>query len=226
MTTHNLYRASAVALVAAAAFSIVGGFLHPIVDGESHSAAVFLDPLSPWAQLSIYVGALFLMFGLPGCYLFFRDRLGRLGLIGFACYFLGNALSAQSHLVVEAFVGPTLAADPGARHLIPASGEIFDSTSFVTLQVFGALAFIASMVLIAISLIRAKGLPTWLGVFLLVGALALLVPFPERQGITGLLIELPRGITVGTLGVLMLRALARPPRVVLSTPGAEHALAR
>jgi hypothetical protein len=45
-------------------------------------------------------------------------------------------------------------------------------------------------------------------VFLVVGAAAVLVPFPERQGVTGLLVELPRGLTVGVLALMMLRGLA------------------
>lgn len=208
MTTTHLYRASAVCLLASFALSVAGGVLHPIVDGHSHSAESFLDPMSPWAQYLIYAGALLLMLGLPGCYLFFRDRLGRVGLAGFGLYFLGNALSAQSHLVVEAFVGPTLAADPGARHLVPESGEIVDSTSFVVLQAVGGLVLVLGLVLMGVAIVRGRGLPTWLGAFLVVGAVAVMVPFPEREIVTGLLVELPRGLTVGVLAVLMLRALA------------------
>ncbi|NYE36007.1 hypothetical protein F4692_001111 [Nocardioides cavernae] len=209
MTTTTLYRLSAVALVLSFVVSLAGGVLHPVVDGQSHSIEAFLAPRSPWAQYLIYAGALLLMLGLPGGYLFFRESVGRLGFVGFATYMLGNALSAMSHLVVEAFVGPMLAADPAARHLVPDSGEIFDAGSFVALQAGGGIVFLLGMLLIGISLVRAHDVPTWVGVVLVAGALALFVPFPERPGLTGLLVELPRGVAVAALGVLVLRRVGR-----------------
>lgn len=208
MTTTTLYRLSALALVLSFVFSLLGGVAHPVIDGQSHSVEAFLAPRSPWAQYSIYAGSLFLMLGLPGGFLFFREELGRLGFVGFAAYMLGNALSAMSHLVVEAFVGPTLAADPDARHLVPDGGEIFDATSFVALQAAGGLVLVVSLLLIGIALTRARTVPTWIGVVLVVGALLLFVPFPERPVLTGLLVELPRGLAVASLGVLIQRRLA------------------
>jgi hypothetical protein len=207
MTTTTLYRLSAYALVLSFVFSLVGGVLHPVVDGQSHSVEVFLAPRSPWAQYSIYVGALFLMLGLPGGYLFFREQVGRLGFVGFVGYMLGNALSAMSHLVVEAFVGPTLAGDPDGRHLVSDQGEIFDGTAFITLQAVGGLVFVISLILIGIALVRATGIPSWIGIVLVVGVLPLFVPLPERPVIAGLIVEVPRGLMVAALGVLVLRRL-------------------
>lgn len=207
MNPRTLYRISAVSLLASFVLSLAGGVLHPIVDGQSHSVASLLAPMSPGAQMLIYAGAIALMVGLPGAYLWFRPVLGRIGFAGFGLYFLGNALSAQSHLVVEGFVAPAVASDPGARHLVPANGSIIDSPPFLLLQVVGGLVLVAGMLLIGIALLRARGLPTWLGAFLVLGAVATTVPFPEVPGLTGLLIELPRGLTVGVLGVLVLRSL-------------------
>lgn len=205
MTTTSLYRLSAACLIGSFVLSLTGGILHPIVDGQSHSVETFLAPRSPEAQYLIYAGAVLLMLGLPGGYLFVRDRVGRLGFVGFALYMVGNALSAMAHLVVEAFVGPALAADPDARHLVPDSGEIVDSSSFVALQVVGGLVLVVGLLLIGVSLVRAPGLPTWVGIFAIVGALAVMVPFPEREVLTGLLVELPRGTLVAVLGLLVLR---------------------
>lgn len=209
MTTSTLYRLSAYALVLSFVFSLLGGVLHPVIDGQSHSAEVFLAPWSPWAQYSIYVGALFLMLGLPGGYLYFREEVGRLGFVGFAMYMLGNALSAMSHLVVEAFVGPTMAADPQGRHLISDNGEIFDGAAFITLQAVGGLIFVFSLILIGIALIRSRTIPSWIGLTLIVGVLPLFVPFPERAVIAGLIVEVPRGLMVASLGVIILRRLDR-----------------
>jgi hypothetical protein len=205
MTTTTLYRLSAVCLIASFVFSLAGGLAHPVIDGASHSTEAILAGRSPWAQYSIYVGALFLMLGLPGGYLFLRERVGVLGFVGFATYMLGNALSAMSHLVVEGFVAPTLAKDPGASHLVPESGEIVDAPAFVALQVGGGLVLVLSLVLIAIALIRADGVPTWIGAFLLLGAVCLFVPFPERAVWTGFLVELPRGLMVAAIGAMILR---------------------
>lgn len=205
MTTSSLYRLSAFALLGSFVLSLAGGLLHPIVDGQSHSVESFLAPRSPEAQYLIYAGAVLLMLGLPGGYLAVRERVGRLGFVGFALYMVGNALSAMAHLVVEAFVGPTLAADPDARHLVPDSGAIVDSDSFLVLQTVGGLVFLAGLLLIGISIVRATGLPTWLGAVTVAGALALFVPFPEHEGLTGLLVELPRGLLVAGLGLTILR---------------------
>ncbi len=220
MTITTLYRLSAACLLGSFVLSLLGGVLHPIVDGQSHSAETFLADGSPGAQYLIYAGAVLLMLGLPGGYLYFRGPLGRVGFAGFALYMVGNALSAMAHLVVEAFVGPMLAADPDARHLVPADGSIVDSSSFLVLQAVGGLVLVAGLVLIGVALVRGPGLPTWLGAFLVVGALAVMVPVPERQGLTGLLVELPRGLTVGVLALMMLRGLrrdgARDERVLLT----------
>lgn len=211
MKISSLYRLSGLCLIASFVLSLAGGVLHPIVDGDSHSVEALLASRSPGAQLLIYAGAVCLMLGLPGGYAWFRERLGTLGFIGFVGYMIGNALSAMSHLVVEAFVAPVVAADPDARHLIDADGGIIDSSSFITLQVVAGLTFMLSMLVIGIAIIRAQGIPTWIGAVMVVGALALTVPLPEVEGLTGVLIELPRGLMVASLGVIMLRELSRRP---------------
>jgi hypothetical protein len=212
MTTTTLYRLSAACLIASFALSLAGGMLHPVVDGQSHSVETFLAPRSPEAQYLIYAGAVLLMLGLPGAYAFFRQPLGRTGFVGMTLYMVGNALSAMAHLVVEAFVGPALAADPDARHLVPESGAIVDSSSFLVLQSVGGLVLVGGLLVTGVAIIRAPGLPTWVGVLTVVGAVAVMVPFPEREVLTGLLVELPRGTMVATLAVLMLRALRVPER--------------
>lgn len=205
MTARTLYRLSAWCLVGSFVLSLAGGLAHPVVDGQSHSVEALLAPRSPWAQYLIYAGAVLLMLGLPGGYAWFRGPLGRLGFVGAVGYMLGNALSAMAHLVVEGFVAVGLAADPTARQLVPDSGEIVDVPAFVALQVVGGLVLVLSLLVLAIALVRAPGFPSWVGWLLLVGALALLVPWPERAVLTGVLVELPRGVMAATLGVLVLR---------------------
>ena len=218
MRTETLYRLSAWCLVGSCVLSLAGGMAHPVVDGESHSVEVFLADRSPWAQYLIYAGAVLLMLGLPGGYLWFRERLGVLGFVGFALYAVGNALSAMAHLVVEAFVGPALAADPGARHLV--SDAIVDADPFLALQAVGGLVLVGGLLVTGVALLRAGIGPRWVAVLLLLGAVAVVLPIPERPVLTGLLVELPRGLLVASLGLSILRGL-RPSAVdgpVAATP--------
>lgn len=217
MSTTTLYRLSAWCLIGSFVLSLAGGVAHPVVDGESHSVEALLAGRSPWAQYLIYAGALLLMLGLPGGYLWFRERLGVLGFVGFAGYLVGNALSAMAHLVVEGFVAPTIAEDDGARHLIGDQGEIVDAPAFVGLQVVGGLVLVLSLVVVAVALLRAPGVPRWIGGFLLAGSVLLFLPIPERPVLTGLIVELPRGLTVAALGLLVLRGLAARPTTTHET---------
>src|SRR5690349_2158709 len=102
MSSKAMYTLAGVALVGAVVLSLIGGVIHPIVVGESHSVAALTAPASPYAQLLIYLGALLLMVGLPGMFVWPSPHVGTAGLVGIALYFLGNAVSAQGHLVVEA----------------------------------------------------------------------------------------------------------------------------
>ncbi|GAA0798287.1 hypothetical protein [Spirilliplanes yamanashiensis] len=206
MTNTSLHKLTGAALIGSFVLSLAGGVAHPIVDGQSHSVAALTAPASPWAQLLIYAGALLLMVGLPGMFVWLRPHVGRVGMIGIALYFLGNALSAQSHLVVEAFVAPAIAADPAARHLIASDGTIVDSPAFLALMLGGALVFQLGLVLTGIGLFRSGVVSRWVGVLVTGGALLTLVPLPEIPVVSGLIIELPRGLAVAIVGYLMIRA--------------------
>jgi hypothetical protein len=204
---NNLYRLSGGALIGSFVLSLAGGMAHPVVDGESHSVAALTAPASPYAQLLIYAGALLLMLGLPAAYVYLAPHVGRIGMAGLIGYFVTNALSAQGHLVVEAFVAPAIARDPAARHLIPDDGSIVASTSFASLQMVAGLAFMVSLLLIGIGLLRSGGfVPAWVGVVTVAGALLLAVPLPEAPVLTGLQVELARGLMVATIGLGMIRS--------------------
>jgi hypothetical protein len=216
MSSKAMYQLTAGALIGSFVLSLVGGMTHPIVDGESHSVAALTAPASPYAQLLIYLGALLLMVGLPGMFVWLAPHVGRLGLVGVGMYFVGNAVSAQGHLVVEALVAPAVAADPAARHLVPDDGSIIDSVPFMTAQVVGGLVLVVGLMLTGVGLWRSGVVPRWVGGLAVVGGLLTFVPFPELPVFTGLLIELPRGLTVAMVGVLMIRAVSdsRRPTVL------------
>ena len=182
---------------------LAGGVAHPVVDGNAHSVASLLAPGSPWAQLSIYAGALALMMGLPAAWGWFAPRAGVLGTLGFGLYFLGNALSAQGHLVVEGLVAPAIAR--AAPELVPDDGSILAAPGFALLQMVGGLVLLAGLALTGVALLRTAGVPRWIGAAALAGALLLFVPLPEAPVLSGLHVELLRGIAVAGLGVVMIR---------------------
>ena len=208
MNKNLLYKLSGGALIGSFVLSLAGGMAHPVIDGESHSVAALTAPASPYAQLSIYLGALLLMLGLPAAGHFLAPHIGKLGMIGLVGYFVGNALSAQGHLVVEALVAPAIAADPAARHLIPDDGTIVASAWFANFQMAGGLIFMISLFLLGIGLYRSGVVPKAIGAITIAGALLLTVPLPEAPILTGLQVELARGLAVATIGVLMIRAAA------------------
>jgi hypothetical protein len=202
----TLYKLSGAALIGSFVLSVAGGALHPIVGGQSHSVASLTAPASPYAQLLIYAGAVLLTAGLPAMFVFLAPRVGRIGIAGIVLYFLGNLLSVQGHLVVEAFVAPAIAKDPAARHLISSNGEIIASDAFIAFQIVGGMVFIAAMVLLGIGLFRSGVVPKWVGALLVAGAASLFFPLPEVPVLTGLHIEVPRGLAVAVVGLAMIRA--------------------
>ena len=194
------------ALIGSFLLSVAGGALHPIVGGRSHSVESLTAPTSPYAQLLIYAGAVLLTAGLPAMFVFLAPHVGRIGIAGIVLYFFGNLLSVQGHLVVEAFVAPAIAADPAARHLISDNGEIIAADGFIAFQIAGGMVFIAGMLLLGVGLFRSGVVPKWVGAFLVAGAALLFVPLPEIPVVTGLHIELPRGLAVAAAGLAMIRA--------------------
>lgn len=207
MTRTRLLSLGGAALVGSAVLSLAGGLAHPVVDGRAHSVDALLAPGSPWGQLSIYAGALLLMFGLPAAYAWLAPRVGVLGFLGFSGYFLGNAVSAQAHLVVEALVAPEIARR--APELIPDDEAIVAAEPFALIQVVGGLVLVIGLIVLGIALVRQPGALRWAGVFAILGGLATFVPLPQAPIVTGLQIELFRGLAVAVLGVALMRAATR-----------------
>ncbi|MEJ2890478.1 hypothetical protein [Actinomycetospora aeridis] len=215
VTRRLVHTLGAVALGASGVAGLAGGMLHPVVEGQSHSVASMTAEGGPPAYLLLYAGAVLLMLGLPAAYARLAPRVGLLGLAGFGLYMTGNALSAQSHLVVEGFVARDIV---GTRpDLVPADGTILAAPSFVTLQTVGGLVFVAGVLLVGVALIVHAPVPRWIGVAFVLSALGVLVPLPEAPVLTGLQVELFEAI--GTVGLAV--AVLRAPRRV--APAAERA---
>lgn len=209
ITRTTLLTLGGVALALSGVTGLAGGMLHPVVDGQSHSVASITGPGGPVAYGLLYGGAILLMLGLPAVAGWLAPRIGLLGMAGLTLYFVGNALSAQSHLVVEGFVARELAGR--FPQIVPPDGSIVAAPSFATLQVIGGLVFVAGVLLTGIALLRrSSGIPWWVGAAFVLSAVGVLVPMPEAPVLTGLQVELFEMVGTVGLGLLAVRAARRP----------------
>ena len=200
MSTTTLTRLSGLALMAAFALALAGGILHPVIGGDSHAAPSLAQPLFPTAHLLVFLGEICLLFGLPGLYATIAPKTGLLGLLGFLLYFFANATLASFVTAYEAFVVPVLAADPATSALVAPGGTIPSSAPFAVLQGVGGLVYMLGLVLLGIAVFRSGVMPRWTGALMAASPIFLLVPVPEAPVLTGLLIELPRGLAVAAMG--------------------------
>jgi hypothetical protein len=200
MSSMTLTRLSGLALMAAFALTLMGGLLHPVIGAESHAAPSLTQPLFPTAHLLIFLGEICLLFGLPGLYARIAPRTGLLGLVGFVLYFFANAALASFVSAYEAFIVPVLAAEPATSTLVVPDGIIPSSAPFTVLQGVGGLVYMLGLVVLGIAVFRSRVLPRWTGALMAAAPIFLLLPVPEAPVLTGLLIELPRGLTVAGIG--------------------------
>jgi hypothetical protein len=211
MSTMTLTRLSGLALIAAFALALTGGILHPVIGGDSHAASSLVQPLFPTAHLLVFLGEICLLFGLPGLYASIAPRTGLLELLGFVLYFFANATLASFVSAYEAFIVPVLAAEPATSGLVVPGGAISSSEPFAVLQGVGGLVYMLGLVVLGIAVFRSRVMPRWTGVLMAVTPVFLLLPVPEAPVLTGLLIELPRGLAVAGMGyTLFVRGGAEP----------------
>lgn len=204
MSRTTLDRLSGLALILAFALSLAGGLLHPVVEHQSHSVVSMGAPVFPFAHLLIFIGGALLLVGLPAAYARIAGRAGILGLLGYGLYFLANATFIQFFTGYEAFVTPALAADHATHHLADMGGVITSSPAFAALQGVGGIAYMLGLLLLGIAVARSGALPRWTGVLLAIAPVLLLLPIPELPVVTGLIIELPRGLAVAGMGYALL----------------------
>jgi hypothetical protein len=200
MSTTTLTRLSGLALIAAFALTLTGGILHPVIGGDSHAAPSLAQPLFSMAHLLIFLGEICLLFGLPGLYARIAPRTGLLGLFGFVLYFFANATLASFVSAYEAFIVPVLAIDPATSALVAPGGAIPSSAPFAVLQEIGGLVYMLGLVVLGIAVFRSRVMPRWTGVLMAASPIFLLLPIPEAPILSGLLIELPRGLAVAGIG--------------------------
>jgi hypothetical protein len=200
MSTTTLTRLSGLALMVALALALTGGILHPVIGGDSHAASSLAQPLFPTAHLLVFLGEVCLLFGLPGLYASIAPKTGLLGLLGFVLYFFANAILASFVTAYEAFIVPVLAADPTTSALVAPGGAIPSSAPFAVLQGLGGLVYMLGLVVLGVAVFRSRVMPRWTGALMAASPIFLLLPVPEAPVLTGLLIELPRGLAVAGMG--------------------------
>lgn len=94
-----------------------------------------------------------------------------------------------------------------APELIPADGTVVAAPAFALLQLVGGLVLLAGPALLGVALMRTAGVPRRIGAAAPAGALLLFVPLPEAPVLSGLHVELLRGIAVTGLGLVMIRGV-------------------
>jgi hypothetical protein len=186
--------------MAAFLLALIGGILHPVIGGDSHAPSSLTQPLFPTAHLLVFLGEICLLFGLPGLYASIAPKTGFLGLSGFVLYFFANATLASFVTAYEAFIVPMLATDPATSALVAPGGAIPSSTPFTVLQGVGGLVYMLGLVVLGIAVLRSRVMPRWTGLLMAASPIFLLVPVPEAPVLTGLLIELPRGLAMAGMG--------------------------
>jgi hypothetical protein len=192
--------------VAAGPLCIIGGLLHPIQDGHAHSQEALVQPHTLGSS-ALLAGTVLLLIALPGVYGWIAPRAGRLGLVGFVLYFLGNLLSAIPHLVLMSFAASYLAEQhPGT---ISEQDAVIAAPAFEAEQLIAGLGLVLGLLVFAIALVRANGLPRWPGWVGIAAAVGVFVPLPVLPVVTGLQIELLRGVMLVGLGVLAIRSTRR-----------------
>jgi hypothetical protein len=203
MNSLVLRRLSGLALLLAGPLCILGGVLHPVVDGHAHDAHALMADHT-LGSVALLAGEALLLLGLPGVYGWLAPRLGVTGLVGFVLYFLGNLLGAVPHLVVMGFAGRHL-----AEHHPEALGHddaLLGAPAFEAQQIVTGIAFLVGLLLLGIALLRASGLPRWIGGLAVVGAVLPFAPVPLMEVVSGIQIETARALAVMALGLLAWRS--------------------
>jgi hypothetical protein len=78
-----------------------------------------------------------------------------------------------------------------------------------------------ALFVLGIAVVRSRMMPRWTGVLLAISPLLLLLPVPERSILTGLLVELPRGLAVAAMGYVLYTSDRRQPATLAGIEAAQ-----
>jgi len=115
MSKDTLYRLSRGTLFFGALLSAVGYLLKPVV---GHDISFYFNPLYLPSSLLTFIGAVFMLMGLPGMYAHQAGQAGKLGMAGFTVAFVGLMILEVGTGLLYAFIPPLLASNPVTQFLV------------------------------------------------------------------------------------------------------------
>lgn len=186
MSSRTLYRLSGGTLIAGSLLILINTILIAVLfPGHSSTTQQLLS--LPWllVTLTVLIGSLLFVIGLPGMYLRQAGSAGTLGLVGFVLLFFGILLQGATFSTVQVILLPFLAQK--APQL--AGGHSMPLSAFLLLIVSGLL-YIIGAILLGIATMRAHVFPRWTGVLILVSGIGLLLTLPPLPTILGTIIEM------------------------------------
>jgi hypothetical protein len=178
MSSATLYRASGLALIVGAVLGIIGNVLSSVLypgnNPQQYTTTMWLV-----TGLVFLIGTLLLVVGLPGIAARQASRAGWVGFVGFILTWLGAFFEA-SLFVMAILVLPWLA--QAAPKLAASNGP---SSFFVAFLVASILLTLGG-ILLGIATMRARILPRWAGLLLIVGAILNIVEIPLSGAISSI----------------------------------------
>ncbi|MBD2892039.1 hypothetical protein ACFYTC_25845 [Actinomadura nitritigenes] len=168
--TVNLRRLAGWALIVGTLVA-ASGYLAANLLAPGHGDEVFRYRLWPLFEGIAVGGDVVVALGLP-VILAFAGRAPRLHVAGYACVFAALLMLNIGEGVVEGFVKPYLAGHGGIPRDEPSGFAVFEGVALLCL--------VAGAVCLGVAVLRARTLPRWIGVALLVSCLigALGLPRP------------------------------------------------
>ena len=202
ITPSTLTRAAAVAAMAGGLLFIAVQIKHPLLDAPFTTTTEYTV-----RETAKIVMAVCSLIGITGIYLRQVQRMGVLGLIGYAALGVGY-LTILSIQVIAVFVLPDLAGDhPGYVNdvlAVATSGTpVGDVSRMQTLNNI-AIGYIIGGVVFGIALVRAGVLARWAAVLMVVGAVATVATF-QLPELTQRLFAVPAGVALIGLGYSLWR---------------------
>jgi hypothetical protein len=206
----TLRRLAGGTLVAQFGLCLAGGLLHPVVDGRAHSPDALLAPLAPASWTLLLTGTVLLVMAMPAAVSYLAPHVGRVGTVAALVHLAALLVVVVPHLAVESMVAPVLAADPRAVALVDPADGIVDSPLFLAVQTVGGLVMMLSLAVLGVTVVRSS-LPTWIGIAMIAALVLIVTPLPVAPLLTGLQVEVPRGLAMAGVGLLLLRSARRSP---------------
>jgi hypothetical protein len=173
MSNSRLIRLSGLASIASGVLLASFFILHP-GGGDPASAATITSSAYAAEHLLGVASMALMLLASVGLYARQLAPSGTLGLVSIVIAFLGTALTGST-IYVDGFMLPIVAAN--APDLLAISGPIYSPPGVLLFALPGVL-FTVGLVLFGVASLRARVLPRWGSVLLMVGAVILALP-PE-----------------------------------------------